>query len=135
MKTQFSPDVMALNQDVLGGEEPVDVRTELGGYRSKLEFSASKSWVAINFQWFKYEPFSLKYPGGTYTPDFFGPWVPSGELVAAEIKGWNQNLRADRLKFKGAAEEHSNWLQFVWVTYHKGRWVEEWYKPKWLMNR
>jgi len=136
VKYQLSPDIVALNRDVLGGEESVDIRAELGGYRSKLEKRAAGTWVPKNLGWFMYEPFSLKFPGGTYTVDFFGQMLNpmmdpncNGDLVAVEVKGFNKNMRADRLKFKVAAAHHT-WLKFVWLTWKNGKWCEEWYKPK-----
>lgn len=96
-------------------------------YRSKLEERASKEYIPMMFKWWMYEPFSLSFPGGRYTPDFFGELLDGETLVVVEIKGWNRNLRADKLKFKVSYETHRNWLKFCWVTWDKvGGWVEKW---------
>lgn len=125
----FSPDVLALNADVLRTKESVNIDASKGGYRSALEKKAADTWVGMAFEWFMYEPFKLNFPGGSYTPDFFGMfrYFNGSVLGVAEIKGWNKNLRADRLKYRVAAEHHP-WLKFVWVTWKKNDgWTEEWY--------
>lgn len=129
MRYSLSPDVIALNEDVLGGETTASVRTKAGGYRSLLEKQAAESWIALNLAWSLYEPFTLNFPGGHYKPDFFGPWRLDSGLVIIEVKGWNKNIRADQLKYRVAAEHH-RWAKFCWLTWKDGDWDEKWYAFK-----
>jgi hypothetical protein len=97
------------------------------GYKSQLEERAANEWMPLMFKWWMYEPFKLNFLGSFYTPDFFGELV-DGVLAAIEVKGYNQNLRADKLKYKSSCEVHGKWLRFCWLTWDKvGGWTEKWY--------
>jgi hypothetical protein len=123
-KPTMSPDVLALNPE-LSQRDSAQARLPGDIYRSELERRAAREWCPLVFAWWRYEPFKLIFPGGVYTPDFFG-MTRAGLLAVVEIKGWNRNLRADKLKFSVAHETHRGWLQFCWVEYKDGGWLEKW---------
>jgi hypothetical protein len=93
------------------------------GYRSELEaefaryLEAAKSSGAV-LAW-QYEALTFHLgERASYTPDFLVLY-PDGELELVEVKGWTQNLRDSRTKWKWAAE-CSPWATFVWATRRKG---------------
>lgn len=120
--------ILDLNPELVSVKEPITVGKSR--YKSNLEERAANEWVQFIFEWWMYEPFSLKFPGGTYVPDFFGQ-LKNGGLAAIETKGWNKNLRADKLKYKASCEVHGHWLGFCWLTLEKvSGWSEKWYDRK-----
>ncbi len=113
MTLKLSEDVLRLNPalDALAqklAQLPAD------NYKSTLERRVAAGWCPLTFAWWRYEPFKLNFLGGTYTPDFFG-LTRAGLLAVVEVKGWNKNLRADKLKFNAAYETHRDWLLFCWL--------------------
>lgn len=118
--------ILALNPELAQAARRGPVR--FGAYRSGLEQRAAETWVPLMLRpgWM-YEPFSLKMPGFSYVPDFFGELRDGRGLAAVECKGWNRNIRADKLKFRAALEVHG-WLTFIWLTWERrGGWDEQWY--------
>ncbi len=125
---KFPQHILDLNPEL----KKIPKGSEFSGsaYKSKLEERAATEWVPLIFKWWMYEPFRLKFPGGFYTPDFFGE-LNDGGIAAIECKGWNPNLRADKLKYKASCEVHGKWLKFCWLTWDKvGGWTEKWYDGK-----
>lgn len=124
----LSEDVLALNPE-LRGKAGRAKAVRVGAYRSKLEAKAAESWCPLIFaRGWMYEAITLHLPGQRYTPDFFGRLRDTDLLAVVEVKGWNQNLRADRTKFRAAVEVHT-WLAFCWLTWDRltDRWVEQWH--------
>ena len=68
--------------------------------------------VAVTY----YEPFTIKLPGGKYTPDFLHI-LANGTIVFVEIKGSRKqpNYRDARSKLRAAAEIHpwADWIEAV----------------------
>lgn len=115
--------ILDLNPELIPVKKQLSLAKD--GYRSSLEKKAASQWIPFMFKWWMYEPFKLNFPGGSYTPDFFGELV-DGELAVVEVKGWNKNLRADRLKYNVSLETHL-WLKFCWLTHDKdGGWHDKW---------
>lgn len=138
MSLHLSPDVLALNPDVLAGAKsarlagaPRIAKADLAPdpYKSSLERFFARELADVIFvpgEW-KYEGITLRIAGGRYTPDFFGPLADGRGLAAVECKGWNQNLRADKTKFRAAVAEHK-WLSFAWFTWdRRAGWGQQWY--------
>lgn len=98
-------------------------------YKSALERRFARELADTIFvpgEW-KYEGITLHLPGQKYTPDFFGPLADGRGLACVEVKGWNQNLRADKSKFRAAVAQHP-WFSFAWVVWDKrGGWGQQWY--------
>lgn len=121
---KLSPDVLALNPQLSRAEAK---QASIGdGYKSNLERRCARDYMPQHFiDGWQYEAVKLRFPGGWYTPDFFAETL-GGLLVFVEVKGWNPNLRADRLKFRAAAETHQ-WARFLWLEWDKrAGWVEKW---------
>jgi hypothetical protein len=63
-----------------------------------------------------YEPFSIKLPGGSYTPDFLHI-LDNGGMIFVEIKGskHQRNYRDARSKLRAAAALHpwADWIEAV----------------------
>jgi hypothetical protein len=126
MKLKLPPHLAELNPHLVAGPgkaAPVKIGD---GYRSHLERRIAHEWVpAQQPLWWFYEPFTLHLDGFKYTPDFL--LVRPNELWIVEGKGWNKNLRADRMKFNAAAETH-RWARFCWLTWHpETGWTEDWH--------
>lgn len=120
----MSEDVARLNPGLSPRERKL-ARLDGDGYRSELERRCAREWMPALFKWSMYEPFKLNFPGGSYCPDFFGELL-TGRLAIVETKGYNPNLRADRLKFKAAAAVHK-WALFCWLEWDKHNgWQEKW---------
>lgn len=135
MGLQLSPDVLALNAEALAGVKTARlagaprVAAKADPYKSNLERRFARELANTIFvpgEW-KYEGITLRIAGGRYTPDFFGPLADGRGLAAVECKGWNQNLRADKTKFRAAVAEHK-WLSFAWFTWdRRAGWGQQWY--------
>lgn len=128
MKLNLSADVLALNPELARTTARTQDAPRFGAYRSQLEQKAAELWCPTVFApgWM-YEPFTLRMPGLTYTPDFFGTLLDGRGLACVEAKGWNKNLRADKAKFRAAVEVHP-WLSFCWLTWDRREgWVGQWY--------
>ena len=119
----MSPDVAALNSHLALAPVPPAVPTD--GYRSELERRVARLWMPARFAWWHYEAYTFNLPGHKWTPDFFGR-LNEGALAVVEAKGWNANVRADRVKFNNAAATHGRWARFCWLTWKDGEWCEEW---------
>ena len=135
MTLQLSPDVLALNADVLAGAKAPRlagaprISAARDPYKSGLERRFAQELadsVFVPGQW-RYEGITFNLAGQKYTPDFFGPLADGTGLACVEVKGWNQNLRADKSKFRAAVEQHP-WFSFAWyVWYRRDGWGQQWY--------
>lgn len=135
MTLRLSPDVLALNPELAGlptarlAGAPRIAAAAPDPYKSALERRFARELADVIFvqgQW-RYEGVTLNLAGQKYTPDFFGPLSDGRGLACVEVKGWNQNLRADKSKFRAAVEQHQ-WLLFGWFTWERRTgWGEQWY--------
>jgi hypothetical protein len=126
MKLELPPHLAELNPDLVAGNGRAQKVKVGDGYKSVLERRAVTEWILPHqpLCW-HYEALTFILPGGRYTPDFLMQ-MPGGTVWIVEVKGWNKNLRADKLKFNAAAEPHP-WARWCWLTWsrHIG-WVEGW---------
>jgi hypothetical protein len=123
----MSPDVAALNANLAEQAAAVPARPKLDEYKSELERRVARVWMPERFTWWRYEGVTLNLPGHRYTPDFFGV-LSAGGLAVVEAKGWNANVRADRVKFNNAAATYGHVFRFCWLEWDRdlGGWLEEW---------
>lgn len=127
--------LLELNADVLAGVKTARlagaprVSVKDDPYRSQLERRFARELADTLFvpgSW-RYEGVTLNLAGQKFTPDFFGPLADGRGLACVEVKGWNQNLRADKTKFRAAVEQHY-WFTFLWVVWERrAGWQMQWY--------
>ncbi len=89
-------------------------------YRSKTEDRWAReggaqleALLGIKPVWTQYEPFSIRIPGGRYTPDFFYIFE-DGRMGFVEVKAskHQRSYRSSRAKLRAAAETYPF---FIWV--------------------
>jgi hypothetical protein len=127
MKLKLPPHLAELNPHLVAGTGKAAPLKVGDGYRSDLERRAAREWVPGQqpATWL-YEPLTFHLVGYKYTPDFLLV-AESGNVSIVEVKGWNKNLRADRMKFNAAAETH-RWARWCWLTWHpESGWNEDWH--------
>lgn len=126
-KLNLPPHLAEINPDLVRGKGKAQKISYGDGYRSELERRAAREWVLGQqpAMWM-YEPLTFHLVGFKYTPDFLLV-AENGNVSIIEVKGFNQNLRADRMKFRSAAESHP-WARWCWLTWHADSgWAEDWH--------
>lgn len=135
MSLRLPAHILELNADVLSGVKTgrlagaPRVSVKADPYKSQLErrFALELADTLFAPGAWRYEGITLNLAGQKYTPDFFGPLADGRGLACIEVKGWNQNLRADKSKFRAAVEQHP-WFTFAWVVWERrAGWGQQWY--------
>ena len=103
-------------------------------YRSRLEaqYAARLQWAKLagTIAAWAYEPDEIELaPGVVYTPDFRVTRL-DGEVEYHETKGWHQNVRESRLRWRLAASLYPQY-RWYWVTLsRRGGWCVREHKRK-----